>query len=63
MTLHSQGTLAISVARLPDPIGSLLMLVGVWQVRSSFVDIRIYNRGLSAAEVKALYDLEKPKGK
>ena len=26
MTLHSQGTLAISVARLPDPIGSLLML-------------------------------------
>ena len=63
MTFHSQGTLAISVARLPDPIGSLLMLVGVWQVRSSFVDIRIYNRALSAAEVKALYDLEKPKGK
>jgi hypothetical protein len=26
-------------------------------------DIRIYNRALSAEEVKALYDLEKPKGK
>ena len=26
-------------------------------------DIRIYNRALSAKEVKALYDLEKPKGK
>jgi hypothetical protein len=26
-------------------------------------DVRIYNRALSAAEVKALYDLEKPKGK
>ena len=26
-------------------------------------DVRIYNRALSAKEVKALYDLEKPKGK
>ena len=26
-------------------------------------DVRIYNRALSAEEVKALYDLEKPKGK
>jgi hypothetical protein len=26
-------------------------------------DLRLYNRGLSAEEVKALYDLEKPKGK
>ena len=25
--------------------------------------IRIYNRALSAEEVKALYELEKPKGK
>ena len=29
----------------------------------SIDDVRIYNRGLSAEEVKALYDLEKPKGK
>jgi len=29
----------------------------------SLDDIRIYNRALSAEEVKALYDLEKPKGK
>ena len=28
----------------------------------SIDDVRIYNRALSAAEVKALYDLEKPKG-
>jgi len=26
-------------------------------------DVRIYNRALSAEEVKALYDLEKPEGK
>ena len=26
-------------------------------------DVRIYNRAISAEEVKALYDLEKPKGK
>ena len=32
MTFHSQGTLAISVARLPDPTGSLLMLEGVWHL-------------------------------
>ena len=31
--------------------------------KGSIDDIRIYNRALSAAEVKALYDLEKPKGK
>jgi hypothetical protein len=30
---------------------------------ASLDDIRIYNRALSAEEVKALYDLEKPKGK
>jgi hypothetical protein len=29
----------------------------------SIDDVRIYNRALSAAEVKALYDLEKPKTK
>jgi hypothetical protein len=29
----------------------------------SIDDVRIYNRALSAEEVKALYDLEKPKGK
>ena len=31
--------------------------------KGSIDDIRIYNRALSADEVKALYDLEKPKGK
>ena len=29
----------------------------------SIDDVRIYNRALSAEEVKALYDLEKPKSK
>ena len=29
----------------------------------SIDDVRIYNRALSAEEVKALYDLEKPKTK
>ena len=31
--------------------------------KGSLDDVRIYNRALSAEEVKALYDLEKPKGK
>ena len=31
--------------------------------KGSIDDVRIYNRALSAEEVKALYDLEKPKGK
>jgi hypothetical protein len=33
------------------------------QFSGSIDDVRIYNRALSAEEVKALYDLEKPKGK
>ena len=32
-------------------------------VRGEIDDIRIYNRALSAEEVKALYELEKPKNK
>ena len=31
--------------------------------RGALDDIRIYNRALSSKEIKALYDLEKPKGK
>jgi|TARA_B100000959_G_scaffold210477_1_gene221090 hypothetical protein len=31
--------------------------------KGSIDDVRIYNRALSGKEVKALYDLEKPKGK
>jgi hypothetical protein len=31
--------------------------------KGSIDDVRIYNRALSAEEVKALYDLEKPKAK
>ena len=31
--------------------------------KGSIDDVRIYNRALSAEEVKALYDLEKPKTK
>ena len=31
--------------------------------KGSIDDVRLYNRALSEAEVKALYDLEKPKGK
>jgi len=34
-----------------------------WPFKGSIDDVRIYNRALSAKEVKALYDLEKPKGK
>jgi hypothetical protein len=32
-------------------------------MNGSIDDVRIYNRALSAEEVKALYDLEKPKSK
>ena len=32
-------------------------------LKGSIDDVRIYNRALSAEEVKALYDLEKPKAK
>ena len=35
----------------------------VHRFRGSIDDVRIYNRALSAEEVKALYDLEKPKSK
>ena len=34
-----------------------------WGLIGSIDDVRIYNRALSDGEVKALYDLEKPKGK
>ena len=34
-----------------------------FSLTGSIDDVRIYNRGLSAEEVKALYDLEKPKAK
>jgi hypothetical protein len=42
------------------------LLIGKGQhgaFKGSIDDVRIYNRALSAEEVKALYDLEKPKGK
>jgi len=35
----------------------------VHRFKGSIDDVRIYNRALSAEEVKALYDIEKPKGK
>ena len=34
-----------------------------WDLKGKVDDVRIYNRALSDAEVKALYDLEKPKSK
>jgi hypothetical protein len=43
----------------PVIIGKL----GVFAFKGLIDDVRIYNRALSAAEVKALYDLEKPKTK
>jgi hypothetical protein len=53
-------------ATLP-PIGSLTIGSLIPSSRESFHgsidDVRIYNRALSAAEVKALYDLDKPKTK
>jgi hypothetical protein len=41
-------------ARAGSPMNPFLGLID---------DVRIYNRALSSSEVKALYDLEKPKGK
>ena len=43
-------------------VGTNVSLGGQYY-RGSMDDYRIYNRALSADEVKALYDLEKPKGK
>jgi hypothetical protein len=47
----------------PDNSPSQNPAVGARKFKGSIDDVRIYNRALSAAEVKALYDLEKPKGK
>jgi hypothetical protein len=61
-----------NVAVVVDPGGAWLgqeqdSVGGGFEVRQAFHgsmdDVRIYNRALSAEEVKALYDLEKPKGK
>jgi hypothetical protein len=46
-----------------DPIGLYVGGSDRYAVKGSIDDVRIYNRALSAEEVKALYDLEKPKGK
>ena len=48
----------------PLQIGADSRGKGYWQfLLGSIDDVRIYNRALSAEEVKALYDLEKPKSK
>jgi hypothetical protein len=50
-------------SRYPD---NILTLMNRWSENEGLIgaldDVRIYNRALSVEEVKALYDLEKPKG-
>ena len=50
---------------IPLYIGATFREQGKFQYPfyGSIDDVRVYNRALSADEVKALYDLEKPKGK
>jgi hypothetical protein len=48
---NTEGTILVIGAR-PD---------GLWKFKGSIDDVRIYNRALSEEQVKALYDLEKPK--
>jgi hypothetical protein len=68
----SNLTFSKNVAVVVDPRGAWLgqeqdSVGGGFEVRQAFHgsmdDVRIYNRALSGAEVKSLYDLEKPKGK
>ena len=70
--LYVNGKLAASKEGLAGPMdnvsgGNLNFGVG-WDLEGDYFqgdmdDIRIYNRALSEAEVKALYEFEKPKGK
>jgi hypothetical protein len=48
---------------IPVGIGARMDSASKNTFKGSIDDVRIYNRALSAEEVKALYDLEKPKGK
>ncbi len=69
--LYINGSLAGQLKHAGKPISSsgydATVQIGSSQESNYMVgsidDVRIYNRALSAEEVKALYDLEKPKGK
>ena len=71
---HAVGKAAIFKSDVPASIGANIAFVKTkeneparrvvqhhW--KGEIDDVRIYNRALSEGEVKALYDLEKPKGK
>ena len=55
--------LGSSDEEIPVGIGARMDSASKNPFKGSIDDVRIYNRALSAAEVKALYDLEKPKTK
>ena len=69
---YVDGKLAASNAGLAGPMdnipGGNIQIGTGWQINGPYWsgqmdDIRIYNRALSAGEIKALYDLEKTSGK
>jgi hypothetical protein len=71
---HSAGKEAIFKSDVPVSIGANIGFVKTKEneparrsvdhhFTGNIDDVRVYNRALSAEEVKALYDLEKPKGK
>jgi hypothetical protein len=49
--------------KYPFLIGSIQSSRGNLNLANKLDDLRIYDRALSKEEIKALYDLEKPKGK
>jgi hypothetical protein len=68
--LYIDGKLVVTVDAAGSNIGHHGGRIGAdahfptaYVFHGSIDDVRIYNRALSAEEVKALYDLEKPKGK
>jgi len=71
---HAVGKAAIFKSDVPVSIGANITFVKTKEneparrvvlhhLKGEIDDVRIYNRALSAEEVKALYDLEKPKAK
>ena len=59
--MDAQTKVAGPLATGDSPV--IIGKLGVYAFKGSMDDVRIYNRALSDDEVKALYDLEKPKGK
>jgi len=70
LIIYVDGEVAakVNISSKSDSVDNSLNLTigkqsGGQNFSGSIDDIRLYNRALSAEEVKALYDLEKPKGK